>query len=167
MDVLKAYWEKIGGKPQAKPKTPAKKGTKRKSLAQQTPEADSSSTAKRRGRKSIKTADEPTQEKALSLPEGSWEDHVQEVDAVEETRDGLMFFLVWEDKSRTQHSAQQCRQKCPQKVIPSQLATVMYRLLTCDSSSITTSRNCTATPPNPTAEDVPLTRPRVFKSTDE
>ncbi|CAD0115249.1 unnamed protein product, partial [Aureobasidium uvarum] len=31
MDVLKAYWNKIGGKPQAKPKTPAKKGTKRNS----------------------------------------------------------------------------------------------------------------------------------------
>jgi chromobox protein 1 len=126
MDVLKAYWDKIGGKPQAKPKTPAKKGTKRKSLAQHTPEPDASSTTKKRGRKSIKTADEPEDLKTSALPEGSWEDHVELVEAVEkpdhgEFKDGLMFFLKWQDGHKTQHSAQLCRQKCPQKVINSYL----------------------------------------------
>ncbi|KAI4802670.1 hypothetical protein E4T44_11207 [Aureobasidium sp. EXF-8845] len=118
MDVLKAYWDKIGGKPQPKPKTPAKKGTKRKSLAQHTPEPDASSTTKKRARKSIKTADEPGDTKTPTLPEGSWEDHVELVEAVEKSDHGeLMFFLKWQDGSKTQHSAQLCRQKCPQKVI--------------------------------------------------
>jgi chromobox protein 1 len=121
MDVLKAYWDKIGGKPQAKPKTPAKKGTKRKSLAQHTPEADATSTTKKRGRKSLKTADEPDQDKVASLPEGSWEDHVQKVDAAEKPDEGeykgvLMLYLEWENGTKTRHTAQLCRQKCPQKV---------------------------------------------------
>jgi chromobox protein 1 len=137
MDVLKAYWDKIGGKPQAKPKTPAKKGTKRKSMAQHTPEPEAASTTKRRGRKSLKTADEPTQDKTPSLPEGSWEDHVQSIDVVEKPDSGvnkgvLMVYLLWEDDSRTQHTAQQCRQKCPQKVnlCP---ASAIYHPLTCNS----------------------------------
>jgi chromobox protein 1 len=137
MDVLKAYWDKIGGKPQAKPKTPAKKGTKRKSMAQITPEPDATSTTKRRERKSLKTADEPDQVKTPSLPEGSWEDHVQAIDVVEKPDSGvnrgvLMVYLLWEDDSRTQHTAQQCRQKCPQKV-NLYLPSAIYHLLTCNS----------------------------------
>lgn len=122
MDVLRAYWDKIGGKPQAKLKTPAKKGTKRKSMAQDTPEVPATST-KKRGRKTTKTADVDVAEdnKMSSLPEGSWEEHVQLIDAVEKPDEGenkgvLMIYLLWEDGSRTQHTAQQCRQKCPQKV---------------------------------------------------
>jgi chromobox protein 1 len=171
MDVLKAYWDKIGGKPQAKPKTPAKKGTKRKSLAQHTPEPDASSTTKKRGRKSIKTADEPADDKTPALPEGSWEDHVELVEAVEkpdhgEFKGGLMFFLRWQDGHKTQHTAQLCRQKCPQKVIYS-YPQPPYHLLTRHSFSTTTSPNCTAALPNPTDEDVTLTRPRVFKTSDD
>lgn len=166
MDVLKAYWAKIGGKPEAKPKTPAKKGNKRKSLAQHTPEADATSTTKRRGRKSIKTADEPDGDKMPTLPEGSWEDHIEAIESVEERAGGLMFYVVWNNGSRTEHSSQQCRQKCPQKVIRSCPQSCMYHLLTCDSSSLITNRNCTATSPNPIAEDVQLTRPRVFKNTE-
>lgn len=119
MDILQAYWDKIGGKPQAKPKTPAKKGTKRKSLAQHTPEADSTSTTKRRGRKSIKTADEQEDDKMPTLPEGSWEDHIQTIESVEEKAGGLMFYVLWNNGSRTEHSSQRCRQKCPQKVMHS------------------------------------------------
>ncbi|KAI4721472.1 hypothetical protein E4T48_02309 [Aureobasidium sp. EXF-10727] len=124
MDVLKAYWDKIGGKPQPKPKTPAKKGTKRKSMAQDTPETTTTSTTKKRARKSIKAvdADEPADDKLSSRPEGSWEDAVQLIDAVEKPDEGefkgvLMIFLLWEDGTRTQHTAQQCRQKCPQKLL--------------------------------------------------
>ncbi|KAG9761482.1 hypothetical protein KCU73_g2361, partial [Aureobasidium melanogenum] len=124
MDVLRAYWDKIGGKPQAKPKTPAKKGTKRKSMAQDTPEVAAASTTKKRGRKSTKTADADVAEdnKTSSLPEGSWEEHVQLIDAVEKPDEGehkgvLMIYLLWENGSRTQHTAQQCRQKCPQKLL--------------------------------------------------
>ncbi|KAH0138658.1 hypothetical protein KCU67_g15414, partial [Aureobasidium melanogenum] len=29
----------------------------------------------------------------------------------------LMIYLLWENGSRTQHTAQQCRQKCPQKLL--------------------------------------------------
>jgi len=122
MDVLKAYWDKIGGKPEAKPKTPAKKGTKRKSLAQHTPDPDATSTTKKRGRKSIKTDDEPEDAKTAALPEGSWEDHVKQIEAVEKPDHGefkgvLRFFLEWEDGHKTQHSSQLCRQKCPQKLL--------------------------------------------------
>ncbi|KAH0365013.1 hypothetical protein KCU65_g6437, partial [Aureobasidium melanogenum] len=126
MDVLRAYWDKIGGKPPAKPKTPAKKGTKRKSMAQDTPEVAATSTTKKRGRKSTKTADADADaaedDKMSSLPEGSWEEHVQLIDAVEKPDEGehkgvLMIYLLWENGSRTQHTAAQCRQKCPQKLL--------------------------------------------------
>jgi hypothetical protein len=171
MDVLRAYWDKIGGKPQAKPKTPAKKGTKRKSMAQDTPEVAATSTTKKRGRKSTKTADADVAEdnKTSSLPEGSWEEHVQLIDAVEKPDEGehkgvLMIYLLWENGSRTQHTAQQCRQKCPQKVATFTREHKSH-LLTYNSFSTTTSPSCTAIPPNPPiAEDVPLTRPRVFKT---
>lgn len=166
MDILHAYWDKIGGKPEPKPKTPVKKGTKRKSLAQHTPEAEAAPTTKRRGRKSIKTADEPADDKTPTLPEGSWETHIQTIESVEERAGGLMFYVLWENGHRTEHSSSQCRQKCPQKVLHSYPQSCMYHLLTCDSSSIITNRNCTATPPNPIAEDVQLTRPRVFKNTE-
>lgn len=171
MDVLRAYWDKIGGKPQAKPKTPAKKGTKRKSITQDTPEVAATSTTKKRGRKSTKTVDADIAEdnKMSSLPEGSWEEHVQLIDAVEKPDEGehkgvLMIYLLWENGSRTQHTAQQCRQKCPQKVA---ISTLKHKpqMLTYNSFSTTTSPSCTAIPPNPPiAEDVPLTRPRVFKT---
>ncbi|KAH0338383.1 hypothetical protein KCU81_g7645, partial [Aureobasidium melanogenum] len=124
MDVLRAYWDKIGGKPSAKPKTPAKKGTKRKSMAQDTPEVAATSTTKKRGRKSTKTVDADVAEdnNMSSLPEGSWEEHVQLIDAVEKPDEGehkgvLMIYLLWENGSRTQHTAAQCRQKCPQKLL--------------------------------------------------
>ncbi|KAI5211885.1 hypothetical protein E4T38_00900, partial [Aureobasidium subglaciale] len=124
MDVLQAYWDSIGGKPTAKPKTPAKKGTKRKAAtAQNTPEVASSSTTKKRGRNSVKTAEEqPEHAKMSSLPEGSWEDHVQLIDAVEQAGDGdskgdLVVYLLWEDGKQTQHSVKVCRQKCPQKLL--------------------------------------------------
>ena len=169
MDILQAYWDSIGGKPQ--PKTPAKKGTKRKSTAatsQDTPEVSSSLT-KRRGRKAPKT-EEAAEEKTATLPEGSWEHHVQSVDAIEMSEEGehkgnLMIYLLWNNGSRTQHTALQCRSKCPNKVFP---LFITRHLLTRTSSSTTMNRNCSSTSPNPRpAEDVPLTRPRVFKNTDE
>ncbi|THY66955.1 hypothetical protein D6C97_01186 [Aureobasidium pullulans] len=121
MDILQAYWDSIGGKPQ--PKTPAKKGTKRKSTAatsQDTPEVSSSLT-KRRGRKAPKT-EEAAEEKTATLPEGSWEHHVQSVDAIEMSEEGehkgnLMIYLLWNNGSRTQHTALQCRSRCPNKLL--------------------------------------------------
>jgi len=97
-------------------------------LAQHTPEADATATTKRRGRKSIKAADEPEDEKTHALPEGSWEDHIEQIESVEENASGLLFFVKWVDGHRTQHSSQQCRQKCPQKVI---YATVSHACIIC------------------------------------
>jgi chromobox protein 1 len=109
VDVLKEYFEEIGGRPE--PLT----GGKRKGRAAggKSESATPASTTKR-----IK------QEKSWSPPTGSWEHDVDFIDTVEERLDpktgklGKFAYLVWTNEKKTQHPLHHVYQKCPQKVRP-------------------------------------------------
>jgi chromobox protein 1 len=49
-------------------------------------------------------------------PSGSWEDHVQGIDACEGADGNIMVFLSWKGGKKSQHSLSQVYKKCPQKV---------------------------------------------------
>ncbi|OSS47083.1 hypothetical protein B5807_09830 [Epicoccum nigrum] len=113
-DVLKEYFEDIGGRPE-KPE----KGTKRKGRASTAKSVTGTpaSTTKR-----TKTKAEPV-EKAWSPPPGSWEHDVSHIDTVEENidpktgKDTRYAYLVWNNQKKTQHPLKHIYTKCPQKML--------------------------------------------------
>lgn len=104
-DVLNEYLEEIGGRPEVK--TKKRKGRKSAAESESAPPATSKRMKK---------------EKEWSPPPGSWEDDVDYVDTVEETRNpstGKLeryAYLVWNNRRKTQHPLPHTYQKCPQKV---------------------------------------------------
>lgn len=113
-DVLKEYYDDIGGPPER----PAK-GTKRKSTAA-TPKSATATPAS--SAKRSRKAPEPP-EKPWSPPPGSWEHDVSHIDTVEQNldpktgRDAKFAYIVWNNQKKTQHPLQHVYTKCPQKVL--------------------------------------------------
>jgi chromobox protein 1 len=107
-DVLKEYFEAIGGRPE--PKGQKRKG--RQSNAGTKSESGTPAASIKR----VKA------EKQWSPPPGSWEHDVDHIDNVEETTDpktgkpGRFAYLIWKNQNKTQHSLKHVYQKCPQKV---------------------------------------------------
>lgn len=114
-DVLKEYFEEIGGRPEP----PAAKGQKRKGRA--------SGASGIKSEASTPTATTTTkrvkQEKVWSPPPGSWEHDVSHCDTVEENMNPQtgklerFAYLVWNNQKKTQHPLQHTYQKCPQKML--------------------------------------------------
>ncbi|CBX96122.1 hypothetical protein IAQ61_001304 [Plenodomus lingam] len=108
VDVMKEYFEEIGGRPEPKG------GQKRKGRA---------SVAKSDSGTPATVAKRPKQEKQWSPPPGSWEHDVSHVDTVEEQRDPKTgdltryAYLVWNNQKKTQHPLKHVYQKCPQKML--------------------------------------------------
>ncbi|KAI8931539.1 hypothetical protein NX059_011195 [Plenodomus lindquistii] len=108
VDVMKEYFEEIGGRPEPK-------GQKRKGRASMAKSESVSGTP-------ASLAKRPKQEKTWSPPPGSWEHDVSHVDTVEETRNAQTgsleryAYLVWNNQKKTQHLLKDVYQKCPQKV---------------------------------------------------
>lgn len=111
-DVLKEYYEDIGGRPE-------NKGTKRKGRASM---AKSETGTPASSSKRAKNATEETIEKAWSPPPGSWEHDVSHIDTVEQSIDPKTgkevkyAYLVWNNQKKTQHPLKHVYTKCPQKV---------------------------------------------------
>lgn len=109
VDVMKEYFEEIGGRPEMK-------GQKRKGRSSGA-HAESNSATPASLTKRLK------QEKQWSPPPGSWEHDVSHVDTVEETRDPKTgeltkhAYLVWNNQKKTQHPLKHVYQKCPQKML--------------------------------------------------
>lgn len=105
-DVIKEYFEEIGGRPE--PKGLKRKGRQSRLKSESGTPSSSSKRAK--------------QEKQWSPPPGSWENDVSHIDTVEESPNpktgGLERFayLVWNNQKKTQHPLQHIYRKCPQKV---------------------------------------------------
>ena len=156
-DVLKEYFEDIGGRPE-KPE----KGTKRKGRAS----TAKSETGTPASTKRTKTKEEP--EKAWSPPPGSWEHDVSHIDTVEQNvdpktgKDTRFAYLVWNNQKKTQHPLKHIYTKCPQKVSHPFFVPAANSLLTNASrcSNTTRATSCsrkTTSPPTPTA--TPFTKP--------
>ena len=157
-DVLKEYFEDIGGRPE-KPE----KGTKRKGRAS----TAKSETGTPASTKRSKTKEEPV-EKAWSPPPGSWEHDVSHIDTVEQNvdpktgKDTRFAYLVWNNQKKTQHPLKHIYTKCPQKVSHPFFVPAANSLLTNASrcSNTTRATSCsrkTTSPPTPTA--TPFTKP--------
>lgn len=113
-EALQAYFDKVGGKPEFKPKTPAAKGRgKRKSAPASTPDAGTSA---KRGRRSKASATKDAESPEFKLPEGSWEDHVQAIESIEQIGGDLHVYLLWNNAHKSFHPTTVIRRKCPQKV---------------------------------------------------
>lgn len=116
-DVLKEYFEDIGGRPE-KPG----KGIKRKAGPATAPKSETA-TPNATTKRARRPADEPA---AIpwSPPAGSWEDEVSHIDTVEQSLDsrtgkeGKFAYLVWNNQKKTQHPLKHTYTKCPQKVSP-------------------------------------------------
>lgn len=54
---------------------------------------------------------------AWQPPAGSWEDHIESIDAAEDGNSGkLVVFLNWKNGKKTKHSTDVIYRRCPQKV---------------------------------------------------
>ncbi|KAF2117425.1 hypothetical protein BDV96DRAFT_572083 [Lophiotrema nucula] len=106
-EVLREYWESIGGKPEP---TGGKKRKGKKSAA------DSKTATPVETKRAKK-------EKEWSPPPGSWENDVDYVDTVEESIDpktakkARFAYLVWNNSKKTQHPLKHVYHKCPQKML--------------------------------------------------
>ncbi|KAF2998528.1 hypothetical protein E8E13_004762 [Curvularia kusanoi] len=113
-DVLKEYYEDIGGRPE-KPE----KGTKRKGRAS-TVKSETGTPAS--SSKRTKTKEEPA-EKPWSPPPGSWEHDVSHIDTVEQSvdpktgKEAKYAYLVWNNGRKSQHPLRHVYTKCPQKML--------------------------------------------------
>jgi chromobox protein 1 len=111
-DVLKEYFEDIGGRPEK-----SSKGTKRKSAAAAKSETGTPASSSKRPKK----APSPV-EKAWSPPPGSWEHDVSHIDTVEQSidpktgKEAKFAYIVWNNQKKTQHPLKHIYTKCPQKV---------------------------------------------------
>lgn len=111
-DVLKEYYEDIGGRPEPK-------GTKRKGRAS-TAKSDTGTPASS-SKRSKQARDEPV-DKPWSPPPGSWEHDVSHIDTVEQSidpktgKEAKFAYIVWNNQKKTQHPLKHIYTKCPQKV---------------------------------------------------
>ncbi|KAL1598087.1 hypothetical protein SLS59_007097 [Nothophoma quercina] len=114
-DVLKEYFEDIGGRPE-KPE----KGTKRKGRAS-TVKSETGTPASS-SKRTKKEAAEPV-EKVWSPPPGSWEHDVSHIDTVEQSidpktgKEAKYAYIVWNNQKKTQHPLKHIYTKCPQKML--------------------------------------------------
>jgi chromobox protein 1 len=112
-DVLKEYFEDIGGRPE-------KKGVKRKGRAS-TAKSETGTPAS--STKRTKAAKEEPVEKAWIPPPGSWEHDVSHIDTVEQSvdpktgKDAKYAYIVWNNQRKTQHPLKHIYAKCPQKML--------------------------------------------------
>lgn len=92
--------------------------------ADATENGEGSSKSSKRGKASAGKQDTPQKDKLTSWepPRGTWEDDVNNVDAVEEQADATtgekirQAFIMWNDGRKTMHPLHVINQKCPQKV---------------------------------------------------
>ena len=128
--TLKAYWNKIGGKPSKAQKsgpgkkrkatsTPAGRATAKRGKSE-TPEA-SVSTRKKKGADAGAAGNTVVKDE-FKLPKGSWEDQVASIDTIEEALDekGDMqryVYVMWKTGNKTRHQLSTVNQKCPQQML--------------------------------------------------
>jgi chromobox protein 1 len=72
---------------------------------------------RRNGSHPASTTPPASSTRAWKPPAGSWEDHVESIDACHDENTGkLIVYLTWKDGQKTQHDTKVIYQRCPQKV---------------------------------------------------
>lgn len=75
---------------------------------------------KGKGRKGDSATGTPTATEVVKdnwkPPSGSWEEHIQAVDTVEQDDTGLHVYVQWNNGRKSRHSTEKIYKHCPQKV---------------------------------------------------
>lgn len=75
---------------------------------------------KGKGRKGDSATGTPTAAEARKdnwrPPSGSWEEHIQAIDTVEQDEGGLFVFVQWNNGRKSRHPTEKIYERCPQKV---------------------------------------------------
>lgn len=138
-EILEAYWEKIGGKPEPKVKEPKSTGKKRG--RQSTGSAvEPTKKQQKKGRKSTSALQDNTNDDNDDFPVGyadapdsweppnpndnAWDPLLMQVDTIEKDNNGdLWAYLAWNEKNedgrfkRSKARLTTCRKACPQKML--------------------------------------------------
>lgn len=120
---MEEYLQTVGGRDQVLEQSKAAKGKKRgrTSAASKSSESPAAPTTKRSRRNGTHPADitPPESAKKWSPPAGSWEEHIDTVDAHQDDESGrLVVYLTWKTGQKTKHETTVVYKKCPQKVWP-------------------------------------------------
>ncbi|KAI9821509.1 MAG: hypothetical protein M1826_000631 [Phylliscum demangeonii] len=110
--ILKAYHDKIGGKPVRK-----LAGTKRTREGNSKTPQGSASKVKSRNGKEPATRSRTTVQDKWKPPSGSWEEAVQAIDTIEQDGKFMQVYLHWENGKKTKHPIDYVYKKCPQKML--------------------------------------------------
>ncbi|KAB5566513.1 hypothetical protein GE09DRAFT_1107068 [Coniochaeta sp. 2T2.1] len=117
--VLEEYYAAHGGK--EKMIAEAKEGIKSKKRGRQ--QSDTPSTTNKRSRKNgdahpLDTTPPATKRAAWKPPSGLWEDHIADLDVIEDDESGkLMVYVTWKDGRKTQHETSVIHKRAPQKML--------------------------------------------------
>jgi len=112
--VLDTYLESVGGRGKLFEET--SRGMKRK---RGKPAASTNKRVRRNGgHPQDSTPPASTEESQFRPPAGSWEDHVQTIDACEDESSGkIIVYLSWKSGDKSRHDTATVYKRCPQKML--------------------------------------------------
>ncbi|KAI1166759.1 heterochromatin protein one [Nemania serpens] len=114
--VLEEYLESVGGRESIIGEAQTALNTKKRGR----PSAGTpvNGTKRRRNDGHPASATPPASVRAWKPPQGSWEDHVESIDACHDENTGkLIVYLTWKDGQKTQHDTKVIYSRCPQKML--------------------------------------------------
>ncbi|KAI1175198.1 heterochromatin protein one [Nemania sp. FL0916] len=114
--VLEEYLEAIGGRESILQENQAALSTKKRGRPSTGTPANGAK--RRRNGSHPASATPPGSTRAWKPPQGSWEDHVESIDACHDENTGkLIVYLTWKDGQKTQHDTKVIYSRCPQKML--------------------------------------------------
>ncbi|KAI0168994.1 heterochromatin protein one [Hypoxylon sp. FL1284] len=115
-DVLDEYLESVGGRDRIIEESKAALKTKKRGRpAMGTP---TNGTKRRRNESHPGSETPPASGRSWKPPAGSWEDHVESIDACHDESTGkLIVYLTWRNGHKTQHDTRTVYSRCPQKML--------------------------------------------------
>ncbi|KAI0394877.1 hypothetical protein F5Y17DRAFT_425886 [Xylariaceae sp. FL0594] len=114
--VLDEYLQSVGGREAILQE--AETALKTKKRGRPSTGTPSNGTKRRRNDSHPASPTPPTGTRAWKPPPGSWEDHVESIDACHDENTGkLIVYLTWKDGQKTQHDTKVIYQRCPQKML--------------------------------------------------
>ncbi|KAK3181711.1 hypothetical protein K4F52_006927 [Lecanicillium sp. MT-2017a] len=118
-EVLDEYFAQIGGRDNIYKQTEtAARGKKRGRPASNGTAAAAPTKRSRKNATHPAETTPPATAKKWSPPAGSWEDHIENIDASRDEGTGrLMVYLVWKNGQKTKHDTSVIYKKCPQKML--------------------------------------------------
>ncbi|KAI0467503.1 heterochromatin protein one [Xylaria cf. heliscus] len=114
--VLDEYLESVGGRDKILEE--AQTALKTKKRGRPSTSTPTNGTKRRRNDSHPASVTPPASTRAWKPPQGSWEDHVESIDACHDENTGkLTVYLTWKTGQKTQHDTKVIYSRCPQKML--------------------------------------------------